>query len=76
MEENRIYVIGHNYGETQITGLKNALNMYEVLWTHYNPTKSISEFGRNRIQVKADLEKNGYHEDCCGFLTIMQLTQN
>lgn len=76
MEENRIYIIDHNYGETQITGLRNALNMYGVLWSHYHPMDRMSDFEKDQDQVKADLERNGYHEDCCGYLAIMQLTQD
>lgn len=31
MYENRTYTIDHNYGEVQITGLRNALNVYFIL---------------------------------------------
>ncbi len=76
MKEDRTYTIDHNYGETQITGLKNALSMYGALWSHYHPMSSMLDFRQDQEQVKADLERNGYHEDYCGYLAIMQLTQN
>lgn len=70
MEENRTYIIDHNYGEVQITGLKNALNMYGVLWQHYHQTSDRTNYHEDWI--KSDLKKNGYHNDRCGYLAIIQ----
>lgn len=68
LDVNGTYTIEHNYGEVQIQGLRNALNVFSVLWTHYHETSSLSDYREGRI--RADLEKHGLHEDDCGYLSI------
>lgn len=62
------YTIDHNYGELEIRGLSNALNVFATLWMHYHPEEFLTDYSDAR--VKADLETKGYHEDSCGYLSI------
>lgn len=68
LDVNGTYTIEHNYGEVEIKGLKNALNVFSVLWTHYHDINSMSGYSENRII--ADLNEHGLHEDTCRYLSI------
>ena len=68
LDVNGTYTIEHNYGEVQIQGLRNALNVFYILWQHYHKTSSLSCY--DMMQIEADLDRHGLHEDKCGYLSI------
>lgn len=68
LDINGTYTIEHNYGEVDIKGLRNALNVFAVLWVHYYETNDPSDYSESK--VRADLDRSGIHEDNCGYLSI------
>lgn len=72
--DNRMYIINHDYGKVKITGLRNALNIYRTLYQYYWQTSDMSLY--HEVQIEADLEKNGYHEERYGYIVIDSMEQD